>query len=79
MRESVLWERAVLESAGVHVDDHVHHGYGVVLPGYVPVVYHLEHGVQRVCAVWEQFGQEEDGQFAILLYRVQELCAGVCA
>ena len=38
----------------------------------------VEH-VQRVCAVWEQFGREEDGRFAVLLYRFQELCAGVYA
>ena len=46
MQGSVLWKRVVLEPAGIHVDDHVHHGSRAVLPGYVPLVYHLEHGVE---------------------------------
>ena len=36
----------MLEPAGIHVDDHIHNGSRSVLPGYVPLVYHLEHGVQ---------------------------------
>ena len=42
----------MLEPASVYVDDHVHHGPSSVLPGYVPVVYHLEHSVQYWTVVY---------------------------
>ena len=47
MRGLVHWECVVLEPAGIHIDDHVHHGSCAVLPGHVPLVYHLEHGIQH--------------------------------
>jgi hypothetical protein len=47
MRRRVFWECSLHEPSCVHVDDHVFYGSGVVLPGFLLLIYYLEHSFQH--------------------------------
>jgi hypothetical protein len=51
---SIFWECPLQEPGCVYVGDHVHHGSHPLLFGYIPMVYHLEHGLlyRQVVLPW---------------------------
>jgi hypothetical protein len=47
MQRQAVWKCFVREPRTLYADDHVCHGFGALLLGHVPLVYHLERGIQH--------------------------------